>query len=102
VSSCSGDQTSSQELALTKALKPNKKLRSGSSGLSHTEKASAINVGSCGGKKSLPRTGVSGAGMTSKALDLFGPASSTSEDKAVMPVLAPHQKRPQKSPLKTF
>jgi hypothetical protein len=79
----SGDQTSAQEVALAKALKPRKKFRSGSSGLSLAEKASAAKVGVHKGKESLP--GVSGVGMTSKALDLFGSTSSASEDETIGP-----------------
>jgi hypothetical protein len=69
--------------ALAKALKPRKKFRSGSSGLSLAEKASAAKVGVHKGKESLP--GVSGVGMTSKALDLFGSTSSASEDETIGP-----------------
>jgi hypothetical protein len=50
---------------------------------------------------SLPRTSVSGVGTTLKALDLFGYASSASEDEAATPAPVPRRKRPQKSPLKT-
>jgi hypothetical protein len=100
-SSCSGDQTSAQELALAKALKPSKKFSSGSSGLSLAEKASTAKGGIHMGKTSLPRTSVGSVGTTPKALDLFGSVSSASEDEAVAPVHVPRRKRPQKSPLKT-
>jgi hypothetical protein len=39
--------------------------------------------------------------MTSKVLDLFRSALSTSEDEAATHVLVPHQKHPQKSPPKS-
>jgi hypothetical protein len=100
VSSHSGDQASAHKLALARALKPSKKFSSGSSGLSLAEKASAAHVWIRGGKKSLPRLGVSGAGMSSKALDLFGSGSSASKDEAAVP--APRRKRPLKSPPKAF
>jgi hypothetical protein len=98
-SSSSGDPTSTGELALAKALKSSKKFSSWSSGLSLAEKASAANIGTHRGKKLLPHTGVSDAGMTSKALDLFRSASSASKDEATAP--APRQKCPRKFPPKT-
>jgi hypothetical protein len=101
-SSHSGDQTSTQELALAKALKPSKKFSSRGSGLSLIEKASTVKVRNDGGKASLPRTGVSGVGMTSKALDLFESASPASEDEVAAPAPVPHQKHPQKSPSENF
>jgi hypothetical protein len=84
-SSRSGDQASTQELALAKAVKPSKKFSSGSSGLSLAEKASTTKGGIHGGKMSLPRTSVSGTGTTPKVLDVFGSASSASKDEADAP-----------------
>jgi hypothetical protein len=98
----SEDQTSTQELALAKALKPSKKFSLGSSGLSLTEKASASKGGVHGGKTSLPNANVGGTVMTPKALDLFGFASSTSEGEAAAPAHVPHWKRPHKSSPKTI
>jgi hypothetical protein len=86
VSSRSGDQASAQELALAKALKLKKKFSSGSSGLSLTEKASATHIGIREGKRSLPQTDVSGAGMSSKALDLFRSGSFAYKNEVVAPV----------------
>jgi hypothetical protein len=86
---------------LTRALKPSKKFSSGSSGLSLAKKASVANVRMHGGKKSLPWMSVSGAGTTSKVLDLFGYASSTSEDEAAAPAPTPRWNHLWKSPLKT-
>jgi hypothetical protein len=100
VSSHSGDQASTQELTLARAPKLSKNFSSGSLVLSLAEKSSAANVGIRGRKKSLPQTGVSGMGTSSKALDLFGSGSSASEDEAIAPV--PHRKHPQMSPPKTF
>jgi hypothetical protein len=87
---------------LAKALKPRKKISLGSSRLSLAEKSSIAKGGVHGGKMSLPCTNVGGAGTTPKALDLFGSASSTAKDEAVAPAFVPHQKRPQKSSLKTI
>jgi hypothetical protein len=53
-SSCLGDQTSTQELALVKALKPSKKFILGSSGLSLAKKASTAKDGIHGGKRPCP------------------------------------------------
>jgi hypothetical protein len=57
-------------------------------------------LGSMGGKKSLPHTGVSGRGTTSKVLDLFGSASSAYEDEAACAYAPPEMS--SKSPSKTF
>jgi hypothetical protein len=78
---------------LVRALKPSKKFSLGSSGHSHAEKSSAANVGIHGGKKLLPRMGLSGAGTSSKALDLFRSGSSASEHAATAP--ACHRKHPR-------
>jgi hypothetical protein len=105
VSSHSRDQTSVQELALAKALKPSKKFSSGSSGLSPIEKAAATNVKAGRGKISSTSTGFGGADQALKALDLFDSGSSASHAEAATPL--PCHKHPWKSPplkgaLKTF
>jgi hypothetical protein len=87
-------------LVLAKALKLSKKFSSLSSELSLAEKASAAKVGIHRGKTSLLHTSVGSAGMTPKMLDLFGSASSSSEDEAAAPMRVPHRKRPRKSPPK--
>jgi hypothetical protein len=91
-SSRSGDQTSAQELALAKALKPSKKFSSWSLGLNLVEKAFPSKGGIHGGKISLPCTSVTGVGTTPKELDLFGSSPSASEDEAAAPAPVPHQK----------
>jgi hypothetical protein len=98
--SCSGDETSTQELVLAKALKPSRKFSSGSSGFSPVEMASGTKVGVGREKTPLSHTGVSGVGKALKALDLFGSASCAFEDETVVPMPAPmpHQKHPWKSP----
>jgi hypothetical protein len=97
-SSCSGDQTSTQKLALAKPLKQSRKFGSLSSRLSVTEKTSSANVKISGGKTSLTSTGGGGAGWAPMcALDLFDSDSSTSDGKVVAHV--PHRKHPRKSPL---
>jgi hypothetical protein len=98
----SRDQSSTQELTLAMALKLSMVFSSGSSGLSHAEKASTAKVGIHRGKKLLPHKGMSGAGTTPKVLDLFGSTSSSSEDEAIAPALVPHRKHRRKSPPKTF
>jgi hypothetical protein len=85
----SGDQTSAQELALDKALKPSKKFSSGSLGLSLAEKASAAKGRLHEGETSLPRAIMGGTGTTPKVLDLFRSASSTSKDEATAPAPVP-------------
>jgi hypothetical protein len=51
-------------------------------------------------KTSFPHTSVSGVGKAPIALDLFGSASSASEDETIVPmsVPVPCQKHPWKSP----
>jgi hypothetical protein len=95
-SSCSRTQTSTQELSLSKPMKPSKNFVAQSSGLSITEKTSSVNIKITGKKTSS--TSVGGSNVTqalARALDLFDSGSSASDDEAA--ILAPPLKRPRKS-----
>jgi hypothetical protein len=94
-SSRSGDQTSVQELAMAKALKPSKKIILGSSELSVTEKVSTEKVKISGEKAPSTSAGVGCVGKALKALDLFGSSSSASDDEVA--ASTPHWKRLRKS-----
>jgi hypothetical protein len=92
----SGDQLSTQELALAKPLKQSKKFVSHSLGLSTTKKTSSATVKIHGGKMSSTFAGRSGAAQAlTRALDLFDSGSSASDGETVN--LVPPRKHPRKS-----
>jgi hypothetical protein len=93
-----GNQTSMQELALTKPLKESKKFISHSLGPSTVEKTSPAIIKILGGRTSSTTAGGSGTAQApTHALDLFDSGSSASDSKMANP--APPWKRLRKSPV---
>jgi hypothetical protein len=84
----SGTQTSMQELALAKTVRPSKKFTIQSSWLSIAEKTSSANVKGAGKKTSSASAGGSDATHTwTHILDLFDSSSSASDSEPTAPTL---------------